>query len=290
MMWERVKDFFSCNSFLNFSPSIGSNTSDSSEEDYRTIFSRNSPGVAELFLLNTKNSAHELRPRIISSGLRGSMVLNRRRSYAQEDIARLPKILDVDVRLDVAIKARRSQRKFIGKKIDLDLISTVLYYASGITGKVKSPWGSMGLEAHPSAGALYPITLYLVSLNAKHLGHQVYRYDQLKHMLIRTKDYDLSRLLEVFIDPEDIWVDRACFLLVFVADIWKTMRKYGDRGLRYVFIECGEIAENVHFVAQSLGLGSVDIGGFFDKKLEDLLGIDGLLSCAVHSIAIGVTR
>jgi|GEM_PF-1203509 len=63
------------------------------------------------------------------------------------------------VSLEEAILKRRSQREFLQKDLDWQQISQLLWAASGITGK---KWG-YEFRAAPSAGALYPMEIYVVS-------------------------------------------------------------------------------------------------------------------------------
>ena len=48
-------------------------------------------------------------------------------------------------------------------------------------------------------------------------------------------------------------------------------KKYKERGIRYMYIEAGHIAQNIHLEAVALGLGSVPIGAFDDNKVRSVL-------------------
>ncbi|MFX1501751.1 MAG: SagB/ThcOx family dehydrogenase [Promethearchaeota archaeon] len=60
---------------------------------------------------------------------------------------------------------------------------------------------------------------------------------------------------------------------MFYAIFERTTQRYGERGFRYVFIEVGHCAQNIHLEAVSLGLSSVPIGAFDDNKVKDVLNL-----------------
>ena len=52
-------------------------------------------------------------------------------------------------------------------------------------------------------------------------------------------------------------------------------------------MEAGHLAQNVNLVAGGLGLGSVNIGGFLDRQMDEFLDLDGLTHSTIYLIAIG---
>jgi SagB-type dehydrogenase family enzyme len=53
----------------------------------------------------------------------------------------------------------------------------------------------------------------------------------------------------------------------------RSRRKYGERGVRYVFMEAGHAAQNIHLQAVSLDLGTVVVGAFHDDQVKSVLGL-----------------
>lgn len=63
--------------------------------------------------------------------------------------------------------------------------------------------------------------------------------------------------------------------------------KYGDRGYRYALLEAGHVAQNLNLAATALNYGCVNIGGFFDRKIDQFLGLDGLTHSTIYMMLIG---
>lgn len=81
--------------------------------------------------------------------------------------------------------------------------------------------------------------------------------------------------------------DKANAMCLLIGRPWRCMRKYGDRGMRYVFLEAGAIAEHLSFASIALGLGSVHCGSLYDDEVHEALQVDGLYEALIHSVFIG---
>ena len=166
------------------------------------------------------------------------------------------------VSLEEAILNRRSQRSFIKKDLDWAQIGQLLWAAQGITSK---KWG-VSLRTTPSAGALYPMEIYLLSKDG------LFHYLPTGHRLEVLVQSDLrDSLAAAALGQESI--AQAPVDIVICAVYQRVTGKYGQRGRRYVHIEAGHIAQNIHLQAVALGLGSVPIGAFSDEEVRHLLSL-----------------
>jgi SagB-type dehydrogenase family enzyme len=68
-------------------------------------------------------------------------------------------------------------------------------------------------------------------------------------------------------------IEEAPINIVIAADYGRTTGHYGQRGNRYVHMEVGHVGQNVSLQAIALGLGTVMIGAFEDKQVQEVLGI-----------------
>ena len=166
--------------------------------------------------------------------------------------------------IEEAIERRRSCRSYTDDPVLLNEISQLCWAAQGIT-EVK-----FGFRAAPSAGALYPLEIFLVVGNSD-LAAGVYQYACGEHVLERVKEGDYrKRLCEASLGQE--WVEKGALDFVITAIYDRTMVKYGERGReRYVPMEAKHVAENIYLQAESLGLGTVAIGAFYDDKVREVI-------------------
>jgi SagB-type dehydrogenase family enzyme len=66
------------------------------------------------------------------------------------------------------------------------------------------------------------------------------------------------------------------------------MRKYGNRGMRYVFLEAGAMAAHIELATTALGLGCVQCGSFYDDEAHEAMDFDGVYEALAHAVIIGV--
>ena len=180
-------------------------------------------------------------------------------SYSDEMVIKLPAAKEKGIlSLEETIKNRRSERDLSGKELMLEEISQLLWSCQGITGEKR------GFRAAPSAGATYPLEVYLVS------GDGFFNYMPDSHSLKRIKDKDLREVLSGACLGQR-FVKDAAIDIVICADFKRATGRYGKRGENYVYIEVGHAAENVNLQAVALGLGSVCVGAFSDDAVKELL-------------------
>jgi len=168
-------------------------------------------------------------------------------------------VLKGGVSFEEALAARRSVRDFTGERLTEKELSQLLWSAQGTT----RSWGG---RTAPSAGALYPIELYIV------LPEGLFRYVSMGHKLVRISDQSLFKPLAGAALGQEC-IRHAPAVIVMTALYERTERKYGRRGERYVKMEVGHVAENILIQAVSLGLGAVPIGAFYDDRVSRALNL-----------------
>ncbi len=178
--------------------------------------------------------------------------------------------LDGSVSVEDAINKRRSVREFTDQPLSMADLSQCVWSAQGTT-------GNDGKKVAPSAGAVYPVTLYVVVGVIENLSAGLYRYEPNRHTLEAIRAGELRAQLRDAALEEQPWIGQAASILVIAADIAKASSAFqqqppaGQRGLRYIYMEVGAIAENVYLQGQTIGVGVVFIGGFDDQKVMDVL-------------------
>lgn len=164
-----------------------------------------------------------------------------------------------EVSVEECIATRRSIRAYLSKPLTMAQLSQLLWSAQGIT-------NPGGLRASPSAGATYPLEIRVVTSDG------VFHYIPLGHKLIRETQLDLrKKLAQCALGQSFIGEAPADFVISCVYE--RTTQRYEERGIRYVHMEAGHTAENIHLQAVAFGLGSVPIGAFYDSKVKELLNL-----------------
>jgi SagB-type dehydrogenase family enzyme len=172
---------------------------------------------------------------------------------------------DGPLSVEGALAGRRSVREFEAGALTLAEVSQLLWAAQGVTEPT-------GLRTAPSAGALYPLEVYLLAGDVAGLEAGVYKYDPARHALRLTAPRDIRREV-ADAALEQHWMAEGAAILVITADYGRTEVKYGGRAERYVDMEVGFAAENVCLQAVGLGLGTTVVGAFHDEAVKRLVGM-----------------
>jgi SagB-type dehydrogenase family enzyme len=175
--------------------------------------------------------------------------------------------LDGRHRLAQLLEQRRSVRDYAVSPLTLAQVGQLLWAAQGITSRG-------GLRTAPSAGALYPLAVYVVAGRIEGVPAGVYRYDPHAHRLVLVRNGDQRHAL-ASAAVRQTWLAGAPAIMVLAADYARTSVKYGGRAGRYVHIEAGAAAENLFLQAEDLGLGTVVVGSFDDQEIAGILQLPG---------------
>ena len=170
-----------------------------------------------------------------------------------------------EVSVEEAIHSRRSVREYSSTALTYDEVGQVLWAAQGITDE-------SGHRAAPSAGALYPLEVYLVVGQVQGLPAGAYQYVPDGHALLPLAQHERREALAAAAGGAPA-VRSAPATLVIVGVYERTAAKYGDRAERYVHLEAGHAAENVYLECAALGLGTVSIGAFSDDAVREALDL-----------------
>ena len=180
------------------------------------------------------------------------------------------------------LQARRSRRNYSRAPIGLDELSLLLWASQGVTAQA----GPYYLRTAPSAGALYPIETYLVVERVVDVAPGIYHFDVKGFQLeALSQGSHMNQLVSAALGQG--FLRDAAVVFLWSAVPRRTMSKYGARGLRYIFMDAGNVCQNLLLAAEALGLGACPVAAFFDHELNELLGIDGIEETAIYMAAIG---
>ncbi|MEY3783726.1 MAG: hypothetical protein RLZZ230_48 [Candidatus Parcubacteria bacterium] len=164
------------------------------------------------------------------------------------------------------LEDRCSTRNFSRLPVEVQVIVDMLWSGYGECRNTK--------RTVPSAGALYPIVLYLGLMRSSgELSPGVYRVSvsQMWSVGFEMVSEDIAKLQRSFMDP--MMAEKAHGAVVIGGSLRRTAEKYGNRSMLYVPLEAGHVAQNIHLSAYSHKLVTVEIGGFAEDVLHKACGM-----------------
>jgi SagB-type dehydrogenase family enzyme len=170
-----------------------------------------------------------------------------------------------ELSVEEALQKRRSIREYAPEPLKFEEVAQILWSAQGFN-------DPDGYRTAPSAGALYPLEVYLVAGDVSDLPAGVYRYRPRQHDLVLVKSGDMRRpLFSASLGQECV---RDAPAVLAIAGVYeRTARKYGNRAHRYVHMEVGHAGQNVYLQAAASGLATVIVGAFDDGDVQRVLGL-----------------
>ena len=181
-----------------------------------------------------------------------------------------------------AIRQRRSVRDFRREGLSLGEVGQLLWAVQGVTGRP----GGGERRATASAGALYPNETYVFLLNVEDCTPGLAHYDVRGHALEVLEEGNFAPALAQACLGQASCAE-AGIVVAWATVIQRAVGKYGDRGYRYALLDAGHLGGQLQLAAVALGLGSVNIGAFYDAEVNALLGVDGTREFAVYLTAVG---
>jgi SagB-type dehydrogenase family enzyme len=172
---------------------------------------------------------------------------------------------DGTLSVEKAIKNRRSTRSYKKDTLTIAQVSQLLWAAQGITSKD-------GFRTAPSAGATYPLEIYLIVGDVTGITSGIYKYNCVNHSLRQVCEGDKREdLCQAVLNQE--WIKHTSVAIAVCGVYERTVKKYGKNATKYVHMEVGCVAQNVYLQAQSLGLGTVFVGACDESKMSSLLNL-----------------
>lgn len=199
----------------------------------------------------------------------------------------LPEPRIADTSFNDLIHRRCSCRDFADAPISPEAFSTILHYGYGVLGT--DHWGTAEFLERPvpSGGGMYPLELYTLTRQVTGIENGIYHYNPLLHGLEQVRAVTLPDPLLRYLFMGQYPVLMAAAIVVISAAPGRSMKKYGDRGYRYMLFEAGHVAQNMNLAACAMGLETLNLGGFFDDEINRLCGGIRDEHLPLYAIAVG---
>jgi SagB-type dehydrogenase family enzyme len=236
-------------------------------------------GVGDDFQQDTKHT----RERLVEGDLEWSSRPDKYKSFPDKKVIKLTHELPKSILpITEVLKWRRSLRSFSPKPVLMNELSFLLWASTGTQRKERGH----DFRTAPSAGALYPIETYLVVNNVEGLEKGLYHYNVREHALEELRLGDLSEEVAHAALEQGMCAE-APVVLIWTAVFQRSKWKYGQRAYRYVYLDAGHIAQNLALSATSVGMGTCQIGAFFDDEVNRVVGVDGKEESATYLSVAG---
>ena len=181
-----------------------------------------------------------------------------------------------------AIAKRRSVRHFTDEKLTLHQVSFLLWASTGIGRRERGH----EFRTAPSAGALYPIETYLCVDGVDELPAGIYHYAVKEHQLEELRQGQFGHEVTMATGGQKMCL-AAPVIFIWTGVFERSKWKYDDRAYRYVYLDAGHIAQNLALAATAIGLGTCQIGAFFDDEVNSIIGVDGTSESVIYMSVVG---
>lgn len=167
--------------------------------------------------------------------------------------------------LEETLQQRRSIREYTQDKLSKEDIAQLLWAAQWLNNTEK--------RTAPSAGATYPMEIFIAIDKAEKLDPGIYHYNNYENTLEQISKWQVGDKLSMSALGQDPIKDAAANIII-TADFERTTSVYWSRWNRYVYMEAGHISQNIYLQAESLDIGTVAIGAFDDEDIQNILWVD----------------
>jgi SagB-type dehydrogenase family enzyme len=193
-----------------------------------------------------------------------------------------PMEVPIDTRpLNELMAARQSRRQFSGEPLTLQDLSFLLWSTQG----VRKTTRKASFRIVPSGGARHPFETYLFVSRAEGLDQGLYRYLPFDHALTRLAEMEGfdERLNEALLDH----LFGGAVTFVWTAVPYRSEWKYAFEASRLCLLDAGHVCQNLYLACEALGCGTCAVGAYDQRKMDELLGVDGEEEFTVYAAPVG---
>ena len=175
----------------------------------------------------------------------------------------------------------------LGTPLGLAEVAQLLHYSAGLIRRSNLPSaGEVHYRAAASAGALYPIELYVICGDLLRLDAGVYHYGPAGNSLTLLRPGDFRGNLAAAAAGHP-GIANAPATIVCACVFWRSAWKYRERGYRYCYWDNGTILANMTATANALGYSTEIVTGFVDAEVDALLSLESGSEASFFLVPVG---
>lgn len=195
---------------------------------------------------------------------------------ADETRVALPPRAPITRTFDEVIARRASGRAFAQTPLPAAALATLLIFGNGVSQVAAAGTDRATYRrSAASAGNLASIEIFPIVLNVADVAPGIYHFDSVDHDLARLHDGHFTEWLRERVLHQEEFAG-AAVALVLTCAFGRLRAKYGERCLRFGFLDAGHISENIYLAGAGLGVQLCATAGFVDAELDAALGLDGV--------------
>jgi len=193
---------------------------------------------------------------------------------------------------------RCSRRNYTNTPLSIIELSFLLWCTQGIKKTIpgyrqyiKDGSGINILRPVAAGGAVPSYETYLVILNIDDLEKGVYRYLPTTHelLLIKTVNNIEQKLVQIFSNPsqEQSYTTKSGVVFFWACTPYRGEWRSKDHMHKVMLIDVGHIAQNLYLAVEAIDCGCCEIAGYYQKKADNLLEVDGNDEYTVLCASVG---
>jgi SagB-type dehydrogenase family enzyme len=193
------------------------------------------------------------------------------KTYANPEPIPLPQATQLPQgRLSSLLKGQCSKEGL--RALELNDLSRIFFLTYSFTAKARHAEEEFYYRSAASAGALYPVEIYVAAHSVKGLGNGLYHFSIAHHGLVLLRR---GGLLSPVVMSTQLEGTRAPVLTFFFSAIFfRSAWKYRARAYRYHLLDTGHVIENLMLALAALGYSPTLSSDFDDHQVNRLLGLD----------------
>ncbi len=169
--------------------------------------------------------------------------------------------------LEDTILKRRSTRSFTGAELTFNDLNALLDFTYQ-----PQHYLNQNLDPNPDYFDLSLIETFVAVSGVQGLEEGCYYYAPKAQELRQIRFKNFRQELHYLCLGQELGRDAGA-VIFHTADLKMAVKKYGDRVYRYLHLDAGHLGQRLNLAAIRLDLGVSGIAGFFDDRVNEVLGI-----------------
>ena len=184
----------------------------------------------------------------------------------------------------VAIKNRRSRRRFSETPLTLEEVSFLLWATQGIQEQLGV---GHARRTVPSAGGRHALETYLCALNVRGLDTGFYRYLPVEHqLLVEYRDIRAAERIGWAAFQQN-WMSSGAGVFIWSAIPYRMEWRYGLAAHKVILLDAGHVCQNLYLACEAIKAGTCAVAAYDQELMDELLKLDGKDEFVIYLAAVG---